>query len=553
VGIGKVLAIRIAKKISFWYYRTMFDFAEKNAARRNLPVEKLRRMALDAQEMQAVSGGSVNVNTGKYTGRSPSDRFIVASPSIKEKIGWNQINVAVSPETFDYYLDHVVEYLSARDAFVFDGTAGAEGQYSLPIRVVTENAYEALFAEYMFLQSAKPLATFAPELTVLAAPGCRVAPRADGPRAETFILLDLERRIVLIGGTAYCGEIKKAVFSVLNFLLPDQGIMPMHCSATAGRDGRTALYFGLSGTGKTTLSSDPERSLIGDDEHGWSATGIFNFENGCYAKCIHLNEEQEPYIWQAVQRGALLENVVLDAQGNPDFDDGSLTENTRAAYPLSYSPLAESTRQGKSPNTVVFLTADAFGVLPPVSRLTTNGALYHFLSGYTSKIAGTERGVKEPSATFSSCFGAPFMPRHIGDYAELLRQRLAENNSEVFLLNTGWCRGPYGTGTRFKLQDTRTILRAVLAGELSNVPVRHDDRFNLDVPQSVPGLDAELLDPAALWPDRAGYDRQADILVEKFLANAGKQLGGVSSEILAAGPRGSGSSGESAAALGDQS
>lgn len=514
----------------------MLSLVRRNASRRNLPAEDLRQMALRAGEVRQAANGSVVLYTGEYTGRSPGDRFIVATPAIRDKIDWGNINLPVSPETFDRFLDQTLRYLSNRNAYVFDGRTGVEGQGELRLRIIAEHAYETLFAEYMFVRDDTPVDLFDPELTVLVAPGCRVPASGDGPQAAVFILINFEKKIVLIGGTAYCGEIKKAVFSFLNFLLPDLDILPMHCAATVGHDGGAALYFGLSGTGKTTLSSDPERRLIGDDEHGWGQTGIFNFENGCYAKCIHLDPVGEPYIWKAIEQGALLENVVLGPEDIPDFNNDRWTENTRAAYPLKYSLLAEPSRQTGHPRAVIFLTADAFGVLPPVARLNLNGALYHFLSGYTSKLAGTECGVKEPTATFSTCFGAPFMPRPAIRYAELLRQRLEETHSEVFLLNTGWCRGPYGVGSRFRLADTRIILDAILSGALSRGAFRHDPLFNLEVPLVVPRLDPLLLDPAALWTDRNKYDAQAKMLVEKFVANA-RTLTGVPPEILAAGPR----------------
>ncbi len=437
---------------------------------------------------------------------------------------------------------HVLAHLEGRDLFVFDGYAGADPAHRLPVRVVTELAWHALFARNMFRRELDPaaLAAFEPHFTVLSAPSCRADPEAHGTRSGTFILLDLEQRLVLIGGTAYAGEIKKSIFTVMNYLLPERGVLPMHCSANygAGPDD-VALFFGLSGTGKTTLSADPERTLIGDDEHGWAEQGIFNFEGGCYAKVIRLSPEGEPEIYATTRRfGTVLENVVCDPESRQlDLDDDSLTENTRASYPLEQLERVDAAGMAGQPCDVVFLTCDAFGVLPPISRLSTEQALYHFLSGYTAKVAGTERGVTEPSATFSTCFGAPFMPRHPGVYAEMLGERLERHGTRAWLINTGWTGGPHGVGRRMPLAHTRRMVRAALGGELDGVDSEVDPVFGLAVPRQVAGVPSELLSPRNTWSEPAAYDERAARLAAMFRDNFEQFAAGVAPEVTAAGPR----------------
>lgn len=435
------------------------------------------------------------------------------------------MNQPFDPQRFDALHRRVVEYLDGRELYVQDLFAGADPEYRLAIRVVNELAWHNLFARQLFVRPARhELANDGPEFTVVAAPGFRADPRRDGTHSDAFIIVDFSRRTVLIGGTRYAGEMKKSVFGVLNFLLPARGVFPMHCSASLGVDGVPALFFGLSGTGKTTLSADPTRRLIGDDEHGWSATGIFNFEGGCYAKCIRLSRDSEPQIWNAVRFGAVLENVVLDPETRePDYDDGSLTENTRAAYPVEFIDNAVIPGRGGHPRNVVFLTADAFGVLPPISRLSAAQAMYHFLSGYTAKVAGTEAGVgREPQATFSTCFGAPFLPLAAGVYAEMLRRRLEEHGAQCWLVNTGWFGGRFGVGIRMSLPHTRAIVRAAVEGALSRAEFVTEPAFGLSIPTSCPGVPSEVLDPRNAWADRMAYERAADELAGAFARNFDK-------------------------------
>lgn len=417
---------------------------QKPYVHHQLSVAELVEKVLQRNEGRLTHTGAVAVTTGKYTGRSPKDKYIVEEPSTKQTIDWGTVNQPMSPETFEKLYDKVLDYLMKQDElFVFKGFAGADPKYRLPIQVVNEFAWHNLFVHQLFIRpSAEELAAHEPQFTVICAPNFKADPKVDGTRSEAFIIISFERRTVLIGGTEYAGEMKKSIFSVMNYVLPEQGILPMHCSANVGQEGDVALFFGLSGTGKTTLSTDPNRRLIGDDEHGWSSRGIFNIEGGCYAKCINLSREKEPQIFDAIGFGAVLENVVLDdATRVPNYDDGMLTENTRAAYPLQAIQNIIDPSVAGHPSTIVFLTADAFGVLPPISKLTREQAMYHFLSGYTSKLAGTERGVTEPEATFSTCFGAPFLPRPAVEYAEMLGQKIAEHNVRVFLVNTGWTGG----------------------------------------------------------------------------------------------------------------
>jgi phosphoenolpyruvate carboxykinase (ATP) len=424
--------------------------------------------------------------------------------------------------------------------FVFEGFVGADPEHRFGLRVINELAWQNLFARQLFIRpNAQELANYRPEITVVAAPGFKAEPDVDGTRSEAFIVLNLEEKLILIGGTSYAGEIKKSVFTLLNYLLPARGVAPMHCSANMGEDGGVALFFGLSGTGKTTLSADPTRRLIGDDEHGWSDQGVFNFEGGCYAKCIGLSREKEPQIWEAIRFGAVLENVVVDPDTRePDYGDDSITENTRAAYPLEFIPAAVIPSLGGHPRTVLFLTADAFGVLPPIARLTPEQAMFHFLSGYTSKLAGTERGITEPVATFSSCFGAPFLPREPMVYARLLGERIRRHASRVYLVNTGWSGGPYGVGRRLDLDLTRAMVRAAIRGDLEQVSYEPDPVFGLMLPSACPGVPPEVLRPWNVWPDKEAYWRQARELAGRFRENFAR-FTGVAKDVEAGGPPGS--------------
>lgn len=505
---------------------------------RNLTVPQLVEAAVRRGEGELTATGALRVATGKYTGRSPHDKFVVDTPEVHDRIWWGN-NVPFDPEQFERLYRRVLAYLQQRDLFIFDGFAGAHPRYRLPIRVINELAWQNLFARQLFRRpTAEELATHKPDFTIIAAPGFKADPKVDGTRSEAFIVLNFERRLVLIGGTSYAGEIKKSVFTIMNYLLPLKGVLSMHCSANQGAEGDVALFFGLSGTGKTTLSADPERQLIGDDEHGWCDEGIFNFEGGCYAKCIRLSREREPQIWEAIRFGAVLENVVLDpATREPDYDDDSLTENTRAAYPLEHIPGAVLAGVGGQPRTVIFLTADAFGVLPPIARLTREQAMYHFLSGYTSKLAGTERGITEPQATFSTCFGAPFLPLPPTVYAELLGERIDRYGVEVFLVNTGWTGGSYGVGRRMNLEYTRAMVRAAIRGQLRDVPFKPDPIFKILVPEVCPGVPAEILRPQETWADKEAYERAARSLAARFAANI-KKAGTVPETVLCSGPEG---------------
>ncbi len=499
-----------------------------------LPAAALVECALRRGEGILTDAGAFAAYTGAITGRSPKDRFLVPESACADEIWWGPINRPMAPSVFDRLFDRVRAYLQGRELFVCDASACADPRLALPVRVVADKAWHTLLAQQLL----RPRIDRPPELTILAASGMKGDPAADGTRSEVFVVLNLERRLVLIGGTEYAGEIKKAVFSVLNYLLPFRGVFPMHCSANIGPAGDTALFFGLSGTGKTTLSADPERRLIGDDEHGWSDDGVFNIEGGCYAKTIRLSREHEPQIWNAIRFGGVLENVVVDpATRRPDFDDERHTENTRAAYPVDFIAGAEPSGRGGHPRTILFLACDAFGVLPPVSRLTPEQALYHFLSGYTAKVAGTERGVTAPEATFSTCFAAPFLPLHPTRYAALLHERLRAHGATVWLLNTGWTGGTHGQGRRVPLPFTRALVRAALNGSLSCAPYEIDPVFGLAVPRKCPGVPAELLNPRAAWPDGAAYDAQARRLADLFRANFQAYAAEATEGVRTAGPR----------------
>ncbi len=505
----------------------------------NLSPAALTELALARDEGSLTETGALVAYTGKHTGRSPQDRYVVAQPPSEGELWWGPVNRPLDPAKFDRLLDKTLAYLQNRPLFVFDGAACADPRYRLPVRVIAEKAWHAMFARCLLLRlPPEELADFRPQLTIICAADVRADPKADGTRSDIFIVLNLERGLVLVGGTHYAGEIKKAVFSVLNYLLPRHGVFPMHCSANLGPAGDTALFFGLSGTGKTTLSADPERRLIGDDEHGWSDEGVFNIEGGCYAKCIRLSREGEPQIWDAIRFGCVLENVVVDPTTRlPDYDDDQYTENTRAAYPVDFIPRCELSGRGGHPGNILFLTCDAFGVMPPLSRLTPEQALYHFLSGYTAKVAGTEAGVTDPQATFSTCFAAPFLPLHPARYAEMLHARLVQHGPRVWLLNTGWTGGPYGVGSRIRLGFTRAMVRAALYGALEGVPFAPDPIFGVGVPASCPGVPAELLQPAQTWDDRPAYEAQARRLAALFAANFRQYADEVGEAVRQAGPR----------------
>ena len=487
----------------------------------NLTQEEWREQELKRKEGRLSDNDTVIVSTGIYTGRSPNDRFIVRNKSTEDLIDWGEINQPLSEESFDELEKQVKNEMNSKELFVFDGFAGADKRYQLPLRVVTLKAWQGHFSHNMFIRpTPEELDGFIPEFTILNAYSTEIKNWKElGLNSKVFIVLNLEKKMAIIGGTEYGGEIKKSVFSALNFYLPLKGVMPMHCSANIGKNDDSALYFGLSGTGKTTLSTDPDRRLIGDDEHGWSDEGIFNFEGGCYAKTINLDPNKEPDIYNAIRPGALLENVITDDNGTVDYSDGSITENTRVSYPLNYIDNIEPSKQGGHPKNVIFLTCDAFGVLPPVSKLTPEMAMYHFLSGYTAKVAGTERGITEPVATFSTCFGAPFMPQYPTAYAELLGEKLKKHGAQAWLVNTGWSGGSYGIGSRIDLPITRRMLSAILNNELEEVEFKPDPIFRVLVPESVPGVENNILNPRNTWDNKDAYDSKAKELVELFKNN----------------------------------
>ncbi|MCG7335950.1 phosphoenolpyruvate carboxykinase (ATP) [Sporosarcina sp. ACRSM] len=499
-----------------------------------LSVPQLVEKATSRGEAKLTADGAITAQTGKYTGRSPKDKYIVEEESTKDKIDWGKVNRPISSDIFESLYTKVIRHLKERDElFVFDGFAGADPASRLSIRVVNEFAWHNLFVHQLFIRpNEEELKTHVPQFTIVSAPSFKADPAIDGTDSETFIIVSMEKRIVLIGGTEYAGEMKKSIFSIMNYLLPENGIMPMHCSANVGEDGDVALFFGLSGTGKTTLSADANRKLIGDDEHGWSDNGVFNIEGGCYAKCINLSQEKEPEIFGAIRFGSVLENVVIDPETRiPDYDDGSLTENTRAAYPIQAIDNIVDPSVAGHPKTIVFLTADAFGVLPPISKLTKEQAMYHFLSGFTSKLAGTERGITSPEATFSTCFGSPFLPLHATVYAEMLGKKIDEHNAQVFLVNTGWTGGEYGVGKRMDLKYTRAMVRAALAGQLNDVETEVNAVFGLQMPTSIAGVPTEVLNPRNAWADGAAYDEKAKELADLFRENF-KKFGTVSEDIV---------------------
>ncbi|MER2106095.1 MAG: phosphoenolpyruvate carboxykinase (ATP) [Solibacillus sp.] len=493
-----------------------------------LSVPQLVEKATSRGEAMLTVDGALRAETGKYTGRSPKDKYMVEEDGSKDKIDWGKVNLPISAEVFDNLYVKVIDYLKAQDElFVFNGFAGADKDSQLSIKVVNEYAWHNLFCHQLFIRpTEEELASHVTDFTIVSAPNFKADPAVDGTASETFIITSLEKKIILIGGTEYAGEMKKSIFGIMNYLLPEQGIFPMHCSANVGEEGDVALFFGLSGTGKTTLSADADRKLIGDDEHGWSDNGVFNIEGGCYAKTINLSEEKEPEIYHAIKFGAVLENVVVDPETRfCDYDDGSLTENTRVAYPIDYIDNIVLPSVAGHPKTIVFLTADAFGVLPPVSKLTKEQAMYHFLSGFTSKLAGTERGVTEPEPVFSTCFGSPFLPLPAQVYAEQLGKKIDEHGSQVFLVNTGWTGGEYGVGSRMKLSYTRAMVRAAIEGKLNDVETIQDAVFGLHIPTAIEGVPSEVLNPRDAWADKTAYDAKAAHLAGLFNKNFGKFAG----------------------------
>ncbi len=504
----------------------------------NLTSPELYEEVARRNEGMLSNQGALLVDTGEHTGRAAKDKAIVREPSSEQQVFWGEVNKEISPEKFNALKVRMMAHAAGRDLFVQDTFAGADPDYRLPVRVINEFAWHSLFARTMFISDDSATAHH-PEFTIINFPSFQADPQKDGTRSPTFILLDFRQRLVLIGGTSYAGETKKSVFTILNYLLPQRGVMSMHCSANVGAGGDVAIFFGLSGTGKTTLSADPERQLIGDDEHGWSDNGVFNFEGGCYAKVIRLSPEAEPDIYRTTGMfGTILENVVFDpATRQIDLDDAAKTENTRASYPLTSIPNIVPEGHGGHPQNIIMLTADAFGVLPPVARLTPEQAMYHFLSGYTAKVAGTERGVKEPEATFSTCFGAPFMVHHPGVYADLLGKRMADSNAACWLINTGWSGGAYGVGHRMKIGHTRAMIRAILSGSLSKVETRPDPIFGVGVPVTCPDVPEEVLQPRNTWADKDAYDRQAKDLAQRFNENFKKYESGVSEAVRKVAPK----------------
>ena len=507
----------------------------------NLVPAKLVEESILRNEGELSSSGAVMVNTGQHTGRSPKDKYIVNYNNDDDKdIWWGNVNTQITPAQFENLYTKIKAYLQEKDVFVQDIKVGTHPNHQLPVRVITENAWHSLAANHLFVKlSNEELEKFVPEYTLVFCPNLLAEPKEDGIKSETFVVVNFTKKMVIVGFTGYAGEIKKSIFTVMNYVLPRQSILSMHCSANVGEKGDVALFFGLSGTGKTSLSSDTERGLIGDDQHGWSDEGIFNFEAGCYAKVINLNPDYEPLIWEATNSfSAVLENVVYDKwTKTPDFNDNTLTDNTRSAYPISYIPNFVPEGYAGHPDNVFFLTADAFGVMPPISRLTPEQAMYYFLAGYTSKLAGTEKGLgKEPQATFSSCFGAPFLPLHPGVYAKLLGEKISKHKAKVWLVNTGWTGGPYGVGERIKIPYTRAMVRAALNGEINDVELRKDTFFGLNVPTSCPDVPSDILDPIKTWHDEKGYKKQAEQLIKLFIDNFKQFEDQVPKAVVESGP-----------------
>ena len=512
------------------------------AVYRNLGPAQLTEHALRRGEGKLSNTGALVVTTGKYTGRSPDDKFIVDVPSVHDDIAWGKVNRPISREKFLAIKAKATAYLQNREVFVFDGFAGADKKYTQKFRIINELASQNLFIHQLLIRpNAEELANFGEaDYTMIVAPGCKCDPVVDGVHSEAAIIIDYELHEIVIVGSAYAGEIKKSVFSTMNYVLTKMNVLPMHCSANMDPETHeTAIFFGLSGTGKTTLSADPARKLIGDDEHGWCDNGVFNIEGGCYAKCIGLKAENEPDIYNAIRYGALVENVIMDDETRElDFDDGSLTENTRVGYPVNYISNCVIPSEGGIPKVVIFLTADAFGVLPPISRLSRNAAMYHFVTGFTSKLAGTERGVTEPQPTFSTLFGEPFMPMDPAVYADMLGKKLDQYGTKVYLVNTGWAGGSAAMGAkRMKLAYTRAMVTAALNGEFDNIEFKHHDVFNVDYPTSCPNVPAEMLDARGMWADKAAYDEQANKLAKLFVDNFTKKYPNMPADVVAAGPQ----------------
>lgn len=506
----------------------------------NLEVPELYQIAICRGEGMVAKDGPLVVTTGQHTGRSAQDKFVVRDGQSERTVWWDN-NKAMSPENFRRLFEAMLAYAQGRDLFVQDLYGGADLDHRLPVRVITEYAWHSIFMRHLLIEPARSdLESFNPEFTIVDLPGFQAEPALHGCRTGTVIAVNFTQRLILIGGTSYAGEMKKSVFTILNHLLPAKGVMPMHCSVNTAKDGgNAAVFFGLSGTGKTTLSADPNRILIGDDEHGWSENGLFNFEGGCYAKTIRLSPDAEPEIYATTKRfGTILENVVIDPQTRElDLDDASLAENTRAAYPLSYIPNASATGRAPHPKNIIMLTADAFGVMPPIAKLTPSQAMYHFLSGFTAKVAGTEKGLgSEPQPTFSTCFGAPFMTRHPIDYGRLLRTLIAQHQVDCWLVNTGWTGGAFGVGSRMPIKVTRALLAAALDGSLVKVPMRIDPNFGFAIPQVVSGVEPKILNPRETWADKAGYDAQARKLVMMFIDNFRKYESHVDEDVKAAAP-----------------
>jgi len=516
------------------------DIVNVNNVYWNLSTPALYELAVVRREAVVAHLGPLVVRTGHHTGRSPNDKYIVREPTSENNIWWGKANRPFDPQKFDSLYHRLLAYLQGKDVFVQDCFAGTDPRYRVPIRIITETAWHSLFARNLFVHATpEELKQHTPQFTVLNVPRLHAVPEVDGTNSEVFIVVNFAKQVIIIGGTSYAGEIKKSIFTILNYRLPLDNVLSMHCSANIGATGDVALFFGLSGTGKTTLSADPARKLIGDDEHGWSDQGVFNFEGGCYAKVIRLSKEAEPEIYECTRRfGTILENVAIDMQARfVDLNDASLTENTRAGYPIGYIPNHEPSGMGGHPKNIIFLTADAFGVLPPVSKLSPEQAMYHFLSGYTARVAGTEKGLgNEPQATFSTCFGAPFMALHPTVYANLLKKKIAEHKVTCWLVNTGWSGGPYGVGQRMKIAYTRAMVHAALDGSLERIEARPDPTFKVLVPASCPNVPAEVLNPRNTWKDPATYDEKAKELAGLFRKNFEQFAEAVDDKVKAAGP-----------------
>jgi phosphoenolpyruvate carboxykinase (ATP) len=525
-------------------HTTIIDSIVSNAKETfiNLSQDELVQKAVERKEGKITSTGALAADTGKFTGRSPKDKFTVKDSITENSVWWGDINQPFDGEKFDALVEKILNHYKGKSLFIRDSYACADPTYRLNIKVVTESAYQNLFAHHLFLRPTEEEAKDQdPDWIILAAPSFMADPEVDGTRQENFSIIDFTKKIYIIGGSGYTGEIKKGIFTVLNFELPEnRDVLSMHCSANIGKEGDTAIFFGLSGTGKTTLSADADRKLIGDDEHGWSENSVFNFEGGCYAKCIDLTEEKEPQIWNAIKSGALVENVRFKPNSNEvNYTDTSVTQNTRVAYPIHHIDNIASPSVGEAPKNIFFLTCDAFGVLPPISKLTTGQAMYHFISGYTAKVAGTELGVNEPQATFSACFGEAFLPLHPGKYADMLGAKMNSGNVNVWLVNTGWSGGSYGVGSRMKLKYTRAMINAALNGELNDVNYISHPIFGVEIPTSCPNVPDELLNPRDTWSDQDAYDKKANHLANLFVDNFKKYEDGVSDEILAAAPKAS--------------